>query len=376
MAVSRRNFLSNSIRLATAGATAKVIPFSVIAQPMVYGPREGLAQLHWNENYYGPSELAIKAIKESSHKGAYYPDLLVNRLKAMIAERHDLDTQNITISAGSTQALSYLAQVKSRENPIATTQLTWDSHLGYAQNIGGTVIRIDNGDNLEINLKAIESISAKNISSVSIVNPNNPTGLLLDSNELRASIINMSKNTLVIIDEAYNEITNKPDDNSMIDLVRDGYNVAVSRTFSKIYGLAGERIGYIIAQPDVVDAIKNNGSGEFSVSMGGLAGAIASYNDEAFLKFSKSMILEAKEMVYEGITSNGLTALPSETNFIFVNLGDIDANDFRDEMLKMNILIRGKYGDFNQWSRISMGKLEDIQRYIDAIPIALEQLRA
>ena len=376
MAVSRRNFLSNSIRLATAGATAKVIPFSVMAQPMVYGPREGLAQLHWNENYYGPSELAIKAIKESSHKGAYYPDLLVNRLKAMIAERHDLDTQNITISAGSTQALSYLAQVKSRENPIATTQLTWDSHLGYAQNIGGTVIRIDNGDNLEINLKAIESISAKNISSVSIVNPNNPTGLLLDSNELRASIINMSKNTLVIIDEAYNEITNKPDDNSMIDLVRDGYNVAVSRTFSKIYGLAGERSGYIIAQPDVVDAIKNNGSGEFSVSMGGLAGAIASYNDEAFLKFSKSMILEAKEMVYEGITSNGLTALPSETNFIFVNLGDIDANDFRDEMLKMNILIRGKYGDFNQWSRISMGKLEDIQSYIDAIPIALEQLRA
>ena len=376
MAVSRRNFLSNSIRLATAGATAKVIPFSVMAQPMVYGPREGLAQLHWNENYYGPSELAIKAIKESSHKGAYYPDLLVNRLKAMIAERHDLDTQNITISAGSTQALSYLAQVKSRENPIATTQLTWDSHLGYAQNIGGTVIRIDNGDNLEINLKAIESISAKNISSVSIVNPNNPTGLLLDSNELRASIINMSKNALVIIDEAYNEITNKPDDNSMIDLVREGYNVAVSRTFSKIYGLAGERIGYIIAQPDVIDAIKNNGSGEFSVSMGGLAGAIASYNDEAFLKFSKSMILEAKEMVYEGITSNGLTALPSETNFIFVNLGDIDANDFRDEMLKMNILIRGKYGDFNQWSRISMGKLEDIQRYIDAIPIALEQLRA
>ena len=376
MAVSRRNFLSNSIRLATAGATAKVIPFSVMAQSVVYGPREGLAQLHWNENYYGPSELAIKAIKESSHKGAYYPDLLVNRLKAMIAERHNLDTQNITISAGSTQALSYLAQVKSRENPIATTQLTWDSHLGYAQNIGGTVIRIDNGDNLEINLKAIESISAKNVSSVSIVNPNNPTGLLLDSNELRASIINMSKNTLVIIDEAYNEITNKPDDNSMIDLVRDGYNVAVSRTFSKIYGLAGERIGYIIAQPDVIDAIKNNGSGEFSVSMGGLAGAIASYNDEAFLKFSKSMILEAKEMVYEGITSNGLTALPSETNFIFVNLGDIDANDFRDEMLKMNILIRGKYGDFNQWSRISMGKLEDIQRYIDAIPIALEQLRA
>ena len=70
MGISRRNFLTSSMQLATAGATAKIIPFSVVAQPIVYGPKEGLAQLHWNENYYGPSELAIKAIKESSHKGA------------------------------------------------------------------------------------------------------------------------------------------------------------------------------------------------------------------------------------------------------------------------------------------------------------------
>jgi len=376
MGISRRSFLSRSVALASTGATAKLIPFKITAEPVYYGPQTGLAQLHWNENYYGPSELAILAIQESSHKGAYYPDLLVNRLKSMIAERHKLGTENITISAGSTQALSYLAQVKSRENPIATTQLTWDSHLGYAENIGGTIVRVDNDDNLKINLKAIEAISKNNISSVSIVNPNNPTGLLLNADELRQSIINMSQHTLVIVDEAYNEITEQPEENSMIDLVRDGYDVAVSRTFSKIYGLAGERIGYIIAQPEVINSIKKNGSGEFSVSLGGLAGAIASYNDEAFLKYSKSMILEAKEMVYEGISLNGLTALPSETNFVFVNLGDIDADDFRDEMLKMNILIRGKYGDFNQWSRISMGKIEDIQRYIDAIPIALEQLRA
>lgn len=374
MGISRRNFLTSSMQLATAGATAKIIPFSVVAQPIVYGPKEGLAQLHWNENYYGPSELAIKAIKESSHKGAYYPDLLVNRLKSMISERHSLDSKNITISAGSTQALSYLVQVKSRENPIATTQLTWDSHLGYAENIGGTVIRVDNGENLDINLKAMESIAENDISSVSIVNPNNPTGLLLDSNELRNSVINMSKHTLVIVDEAYNEITDNPDENSMIDLVKDGYNVAVSRTFSKIYGLAGERIGYIIAQPDIIDSIKKNGSGEFSVSMGGLAGAIASYNDETFLKFSKSKIIEAREMVYEGITSNGLSALPSETNFIFVNLGDIDADDFRDEMLKRNVLIRGKYGNFNNWSRVSMGNIEDVQRYVDAMPEVLDNL--
>ena len=101
---------------------------------------------------------------------------------------------------------------------------------------------------------------------------------------------------------------------------------------------------------------------------------IASYNDETFLKFSKSKIIEAREMVYEGITSNGLSALPSETNFIFVNLGDIDADDFRDEMLKRNVLIRGKYGNFNNWSRVSMGNIEDVQRYVNAMPEVLDNL--
>ena len=81
-------------------------------------------------------------------------------------------------------------------------------------------------------------------------------------------------------------------------------------------------------------------------------------------------------MVQQGLTSNGLSYKPSETNFIFVNLGQLDANNFRDEMLKQNILIRGKYGEFHNWSRVSMGKLSDVQRYIDALPIALNNLSA
>ena len=162
----------------------------------------------------------------------------------------------------------------------------------------------------------------------------------------------------------------------MIDLVQDGYNVAISRTFSKIYGLAGQRVGYMIGQPDVINGIKSNGAGEASLSMAGISAAIASYEDKDFMNFSRSKISEAKEMVQDGLTSNGLSYKPSETNFIFVNLGQLDANDFRDEMLKQNILIRGKYGEFHNWSRVSMGKLSDVQRYIDALPIALNNLSA
>lgn len=374
MSLSRRIFLSKSMHLATASVAANLLPLSGIAQEIIYGPHTEIAQLHWNENFYGPSPAAIKAMQESALKGAYYPDSLIKKLIAMIAEQHGLGIENITVSAGSTQALSYLAQVKSRENPIATTQLGWDLHLSYAQNIGGVIVRVDNGDNLEINLADIETIANKNISSVSIVNPNNPTGLLINADELRTSVIKMSKKALVIVDEAYNEITDKPEVNSMISLVKEGHNVAISRTFSKIYGLAGQRVGYIIAQPDVIESIKKNGGSEFAVSLAGAAGALASYNDDKFLKYSKSKIIEAREMVNEAVQLNGLTALPSQTNFVFVNLGNIDADDFRDEMLKRKVLIRGKYGNFNNWSRVSMGNIEDVQRYVDAIPEVLNSL--
>jgi len=169
-------------------------------------------------------------------------------------------------------------------------------------------------------------------------------------------------------------VTTDPERNSMIDLVKGGYNVAISRTFSKIYGLAGQRVGYMIGQPDVINEIRFNGTGEASLSMAGVSAAIASYEDKDFMDFSRTKIKEAKDIVENGLKSNGLRYLPSETNFILVDLGNIDADKFRDEMLNQNILIRGKYGDFHNWSRVSMGNLSDVQRYVDALPQVIGNL--
>jgi histidinol-phosphate aminotransferase len=344
------------------------------SQEMVYGPADGFSKLNWNENFYGPSERAMEAIKTSSFKGAYYPDHLTDYLKTMIAEFNELETSNITIGAGSTQALTTLSQVSGRDGPIVSSELTYDIHLQLAKNSGARIIKVKDLDDLSIDLESIKSVSKKNASAVFIVNPNNPSGLILNSDILKESIKEMSKYALVVVDEAYNEVTSDPEKHSMVGLVKEGYNVAISRTFSKIYGLAGQRIGYMIAQPDIINAIKSNGSGEATLSMAGVSAAIASYEDREFINYSRSKINEAKEMVMEGLTNNGLSYLPSETNFIFVNLGNIDANDFRDEMLKQNILIRGKYGEYHNWSRVSMGQLSDVKRYVDALPLVLQSL--
>ena len=374
MKFTRRQLIRKSAHFAGIGLASNIIPFSVFAENLNYGPKEGLARLHWNENYYGPSERAIEAIKTSSFKGAYYPDHLVDYLKSMIADYNGLDNSNIAISAGSTQALTILSQVKARQGTILSSGLTYDVHLSLAKNSGARVIRVNDNEDMTIDLQSIESLSRKNVSVVFIVNPNNPSGMIINSEILRESVKRMSENALVVVDEAYNEVTSQPESNSMVDLVRDGYNVAISRTFSKIYGLAGQRVGYMIGQPDVINEIRFNGTGEASLSMAGVSAAIASYEDKDFMNFSRDKINQAKEIVENGLKSNGLSYLPSETNFILVNLGSIDADKFRDEMLKENILIRGKYGDYHNWSRVSMGNLSDVQRYVDAIPMALTNL--
>jgi len=371
MKFTRRQLIRKSAHFAGIGVASNIIPLSVFAQNLNYGPKEGLARLHWNENYYGPSERAIEAIKTSSFKGAYYPDHLVDYLKSMIADFNGLDNSNIAISAGSTQALTILSQVKARQGTILSTGLTYDVHLSLAKNSGARVIRVNDNKDMTIDLQSIESLSRKNVSVVFIVNPNNPSGMIVNSELLRESVKRMSENALIVVDEAYNEVTSEPERNTMVDLVRDGYNVAISRTFSKIYGLAGQRVGYMIGQPDVINEIRFNGTGEASLSMAGVSAAIASYEDKDFMNFSREKINQAKEIVENGLQSNGLSYLPSETNFILVNLGTIDADKFRDEMLKENILIRGKYGDYHNWSRVSMGNLSDVQRYVDAIPKAL-----
>jgi len=374
MKFTRRQLIRKSAHFAGIGVASNIIPLSVFAQNLNYGPKEGLARLHWNENYYGPSERAIEAIQTSSFKGAYYPDHLVDYLKSMIADYNGLDNSNIAISAGSTQALTILSQVKARQGTILSTGLTYDVHLSLAKNSGARVIRVNDNEDMTIDLQSIESLSRKNVSVVFIVNPNNPSGMIVNSELLREMIKRMSENALIVVDEAYNEVTSEPEKNTMVDLVRDGYNVAISRTFSKIYGLAGQRVGYMIGQPDVINEIRFNGTGEASLSMAGVSAAISSYEDKDFMNFSREKINQAKEIVENGLQSNGLSYLPSETNFILVNLGAIDADKFRDEMLKENILIRGKYGDYHNWSRVSMGNLSDVQRYVDALPKVLTNL--
>ncbi|RPG27818.1 MAG: aminotransferase class I/II-fold pyridoxal phosphate-dependent enzyme [Gammaproteobacteria bacterium TMED92] len=378
--LSRRTFLSASGAALSAGAVS--FPNLSIAQAVtpaattpLYGPPPGVAKLNANENPYGPSPKAIAAMTEAISQGAYYVNATAETLKALIAERHGLTKEHIILSSGSSGVLTSLAMMAAQKGSILGSDLFWDttSRMGTRNSQHG-ITRTAKTEDLSVDLDAMHVAVDGSIAMVQICNPNNPTGSIVDPKELRAFCKKVSQSTMVLVDEAYNEVTDEPETNSMVPLIKAGYNVVVARTFSKIYGLAGMRVGYLIAAPDTVERISAYGTGSYGLNQAGIAAAIASYNDTSFIAYSKSKIMEAREMIAEAVAVNGLSALPSQTSFMFVNLGDISAEDFRLGMAKQNVLIRGIYQDYTHWSRVSMGKIPDVEKYIAAMPKVLDSL--
>ncbi len=364
--LSRRAFLGGSAAALSLAATNPALA------DVLYGPADGIVKLNANENPYGPSRKAIKAMRQAIREGSYYVGPSVQTLLSMISERFGIPVEQVSLSSGSSGALRSLASAMLREGNVVGPDLFWDTTTRLAMQQGGELKRTPKTADLGIDLAAVHDAITPDISMVQICNPNNPTGMVLGPAELRAFCLKASEKCTVLVDEAYNEITDDPDGNSMIDLVRDGHNVVVARTFSKVYGMAGMRVGYLMATPETTAKMRQFSNGNYNMNQAGVAGAVASFDDEKFLDYSRSKILEAREMIMDAVKANGLTAAPSATSFVYVNLGDLDANKFRAAMEERNILIRGVYQDYTSWSRVSAGRIKDVEKYVDAMPAALE----
>ena len=378
LGLSRRSFFAASAALsggALLGTNAVKANTGGYTSNPLYGPPVGAAKLNANENPFGPSPAALKAMVEATQSGAYYVRESAQKLRDAIAERHGLSRDHVMLSSGSSGVLTYLALAATQQGSILAPDLFWDTtaRMG-ARNSEFGIKRLPKHPDLAIDLAAMEQALDDDISLVHITNPNNPTGSALEASSLRAFCAKASSKAMVLVDEAYNELTDNPAQSTMIPLVKEGKDVAVARTFSKIYGLAGMRVGYLIAKPELLEEVGQYGLGDYGLNQAGVAGALASYTDEVFTQYSKKKIVEAREMVVDALKQNGLTALPSQTNFMFVDLGKGDADKFRAAMEKRNVYIRGIYRDYTNWSRVSMGKIADVQMYIDAIPEALEEI--
>ena len=329
--------------------------------PLTMGQVEippGQIRLMFNENPYGPSPKALAEVAKILPKTAYYPGAIEDDLIGLFMARHQLDREQVFLASGSNEGLQAAMMAFGKHGKVISPALTYSDHLNYAEKLGVVVHRMPLRDDMAIDLEAMARAVDDSVSLVYLCNPNNPTGMAIDGDELRSFCREVAPRVPILIDEAYNELTDKPDYTSMVDLVRGGGNILITRTFSKIFGMAGLRVGYGMGHPDLVSVVNDN---VMAWRNGvGLYAAYHSYLDEDFVAFSRDKILQGREMVNATFRRHGIEPLPSQTSFVYADI-ERDADVFKAEMAARNVKIRGIYAGYDTYSRVSMGRIEELQ---------------
>ena len=318
----------------------------------------GQIRLMFNENPYGPSPKALAEVAKILPMTAYYPGAIEDDLMGLFMARHQLDREQVFLASGSNEGLQAAMMAFGKHGKVISPTLTYSDHLHYAERLGVAVHRVPLREDMAIDLEAVARAVDDSVSLVYLCNPNNPTGMAIDGDELRSFCREISPKVPILIDEAYNELTDRPDYTSMVDLVRGGSNILITRTFSKIFGMAGLRVGYGMGHPDIVSVVKDN---VMAWPNGvGLYAAYHSYLDEDFIAFSREKILQGREMVNATFRRHGIAPLPSQTSFVYADIRR-DADVFRDRMAERNVKIRGAYESYSTFSRVSMGRINELE---------------
>ena len=248
--LSRRNLLAGAAGGAVAGLAGCTTKSAAIAEeagafpaakaaienPYLLGAPEGVALLSRNENPYGPAQSAKDMIAYAASKGAYYTSGEAEAmLKKMIADRHGVTPDYIALSTGSGEILSALALHYGPGGPIVAPRLFWDTTALYAKNLGmAEISRVPLSAEMEIDLPAMEAAVTSSTGAVQLCNPNNPTGLVTPGSVIRPAVRRMAAKAPVIVDEAYIELADDEAGTTCVPLIKEGLDVIVTRTFSKI----------------------------------------------------------------------------------------------------------------------------------------------
>ena len=363
---NRRNWLKQtSIGIVGLG----IIPFEGFVLPtqedIIEEKNVGLIRLRSNENPYGPSVLARNAMSDSINVSNRYNWELLDELIGKIAQKHNLTDQNILLGAGSSEILNLVALYCSKKTGnLIIAETTFDYWTVTAENAGLKKIAIPLTADKKHDLSAMLNAIDADTRLVYICNPNNPTGTLCASEALLNFIKEATKRTKVLVDEAYLDYTDQP---SLANLVTENKNLIIAKTFSKIYGLAGARIGYAIAHPETITEMSQlHFSASGSVSVLSASAALASLKDYKFVAETILLNAEARKYTIEQLEKIKIRCIPSHTNFVYFSLENYN-KDFFEQLKKNNILGTKIYEEKGKWSRITIGTMKEMKEFIKAL---------
>ena len=321
--------------------------------------------LRSNENPYGPSPLARAAMEKSVNSSNRYGWDLSSELIAHIAKKNNVSDNNILLGAGSTEILDLVLQYTAlKKGNFILAETTFDYWTAPYEKLGLKKITVpltkDKKHDLTAMLKAID----QDTKMIYICNPNNPTGTICNREELESFIKEATKKVIVFVDEAYIDFTKEQ---SLCNLVIDNKNLIITRTFSKMYGLAGARVGYAMAHSATIGELDTvRSSQNMAISVVSTAAAIASLQDEKFIQKVFTSNQEVKKYTIDQLTLLNLTCIPSYSNFVYFSL-DNYKKDYFKQLEDHKIQGTKIYEESGKWTRITIGTMKEMQRFIAAI---------
>jgi histidinol-phosphate aminotransferase len=363
--LSRRKFA----QLLGAGAAAAVVrprfsfarPTQSVTTPLAEG---GIVRLSANENPYGPCPKAFQAMTDSFGLACRYPDEHNNVLIDKLAKLNGVNHDQVLLGDGSGEILKLCAETFTgpQNGKLVAADPTFEAILNNASSNGAEVVKVPLTSSFQHDLpKMIDSAKA---GLIYVCNPNNPTASITPKDELRGFITKTPPQTMILVDEAYFHYADSPDYESVIALVKDHPNLIVSRTFSKIYGMAGLRCGYCIAQKEAIDRLRRNQMWD-SVNCMALAAATVSLEDLDHVPNGQRLNREAKTFVTSELDKMGYEQIPSQANFIMFDCKR-PVGPLIQAMKERKVHVGRLFPALPNHMRLTIGKKAEMESFVSA----------
>lgn len=368
--LSRRSFAAAlGAGLGGSLVTPRFLPAVRAAAP------SGPILLNSNENPYGPSDKAKAAMTASQVLSARYPDAVEEELCEAIAAHHGVKREQIVLGCGSGEILKMADMAfLSPGRTVVVARPTFEAVILYSKATKAEAVTVGQTADFRHDLKAMAAACDARTAMVYVCNPNNPTGTIVSSAELAAFLDAVPKTAVVLVDEAYHHFVEDPSYASVVAKIAAHPNLVVARTFSKIYGLAGMRLGYAVASAANAERLRDQQIYS-NANAAVLAAAIASLGDPAHVTQQREALNGTKRYLCEEFAKDGRRFIPSHANFVMVEVGQ-DVTPLIDAFRKKGILVGRKFPTMETWLRISIGTRQETEAFVAALRTIVPARRA
>ncbi len=362
---SRREFFGT-----LAGGAAAVTLRPVFSRAEATPPaaaQDGVVHINYNESPYGPPEKALKVIRDSSASlaGRYYDDSSYEQLSQVLAKYHGLQRENIQVGAGSTEILKICDDVFLHDKRrLVVAEPAYEAVIQYSVNSKADATKIPLTADFRHDLPKMADAVNRDTGMVYICNPNNPTGTIVKKAEIQQFMDRVPDSVPIVFDEAYAHFVTDPDFESALRYVKAGRNVVVARTFSKIFGMAGMRVGYAVARKDVIDRIKPF-TVDFTITGPAAMAAMTAIVDAPHVERIAKLNAANRQMLFDEMKRMKFDCTDSQSNFMMINVKK-PVGPIIQEFEKRKVLVGREFPAMTNFLRVTIGTEDEMKKFFVA----------